>query len=151
MYRVVELLAGLAIAGICIQIARARPWLPRPGDLCLLALPYVSLIAGLCFYAAQVFRTRGIAVTPGYYVYALVVPVAILLIAGLSRLLPFRSRALPIPCAAFILIAIEQFGIWFVMFPYYAGLIRHRDNGSLAAAHPAILEWTITGESKSVF
>jgi hypothetical protein len=134
MYRIVELIAVLAIAGVCAQTVRKRPGLPRPGGLWLLALPYLTMVAGLCFYATQVFRTRGSAATPGYYLYALVVPTAVLLVAGLARLMLVKLRLLPVPFAALVLIAVEQFGACCVMFPYYAGLIRHLPNGALPAA-----------------
>ena len=134
MYRVVELMMLAAIVGVCTQVVRERSELPRPKELGLLALPYVAMIAGLCFHAAQVFRVRGSAATVGYYLYALVVPESILLIAGIARLMPAKMRLLPIPIAAFVLIGVEQFGAWFVLFPYYAGLIQHNANGGLPAA-----------------
>jgi hypothetical protein len=137
MYRLAELLAILGFAGMCLQTVRARRGLPRPPDLWLLALPVLSMIAGLCFYAAQVFRNRGSAGTPGYYLYALIVPEAILFLTGLARLMPVRLQLLPLPVAALILLGIEQFGAWFLMFPYYAGWIRHNANGSLPAARIA--------------
>jgi hypothetical protein len=71
----------------------------------------------------------------------MVVPESILLIAGIARLLPPKMRLVPIPVAAFVLIGLEQFGAWFVQFPYYAGLIRHNAAGKLPAAHIEQL-WT---------
>ena len=134
MYRVVELMILVAIVGICIQALRERPGLPRLQELILLALPYLVMIAGLCFHAAQVFRARGSAATAGYYLYALVVPEAILLIAGIARLMPAKMHLAPVPIAAFVLIGVEQFGAWFILFPYYGGLIRHNANGRLPTA-----------------
>jgi len=134
MYRVVELMMISAIVGVCTQAVRERSGLPRPRELGLLALPCLTMISGLCFHAAQVFRVRGSAATVGYYLYALVVPESILLIAGMARLMPANMRLLPIPIATFVLIGLEQFGAWFIMFPYYAGLIGHNASGRLPAA-----------------
>jgi 4-amino-4-deoxy-L-arabinose transferase-like glycosyltransferase len=134
MYRGVELMMVAAIAGVCIQAVRERPGLPQPRELGLLALPYLTMVVGLCFHAAQVFRARGSAATVGYYLYALVVPEAILLTVGIARLMPGRKRLLAVPIVAFVLIGLEQFGAWFVLFPYYAGLIRHNPNGGLPTA-----------------
>jgi hypothetical protein len=134
MYRLGELVAILAIAGISVQTVRKRAGLPRPSDLWLLALPYIAMVAGLCFYAVQVFRTRGSGATPGYYLCALAVPEAVLLVAGLARLMPVKLQLLPVPVVALALVAIEQFGVWFIMLPYYAGLIRHLATGALPAA-----------------
>jgi hypothetical protein len=134
MYRVVELMILVAIAGVCVQVMRARPGLPRRKELGLLALPFAVMIAGLCFHAAQVFRSSGSAGTVGYYLYALVVPESVLLIAGIARMIPVKMRLLAVPTAAFVLIGLEQFGAWFIMFPYYGGLIRHNGDWSLPTA-----------------
>jgi hypothetical protein len=134
MYRVVELMLFVAVVGVCTQMVRERRGLPNLKGLALLALPYLVMLAGLCFHAAQVFRARGSAGTVGYYLYALVVPETILLITGMARLMPAKMCLLPVPIAAFILIGMEQFGAWFVLFPYYAGLIRHNANGRLPTA-----------------
>lgn len=137
MYRVVELMILAAIVGVCLQVVRERSGLPRPGELGLLALPYAAMIAGLCFQAAQVFRTAGSAGTMGYYLYALVVPESVLLIAGIARMIPAKMRLSPltaVPLVVFVLISLEQFGSWFVLLPYYGGLIRHNAGGSLPTA-----------------
>lgn len=135
MYRVIEVLAFLALLGVSRQLIRERSGLPLRRELAVLLLPYVAMIAGLCFHAAQVFRIRGAAATVGYYLYALVLPEAILLVAGLACLMPRKLRSWPIAIAVFSLIALEQFGDWFLLFPYYSGLIRHNPNGRLPFAH----------------
>jgi len=134
MYRVVELMLFVAIVGVCIQAIWERTGLPRRKEIGLLALPYLTMVAGLCFHAAQVFRIRGTGATVGYYLYSLVVPESILLIAGLARTMPARMRLFPIPVVTLVLIGLEQFGAWFVMFPYYTGLIRHNALGRLPTA-----------------
>jgi hypothetical protein len=139
MYRVVEAMVLVAIAGVCAQFVRPLSGLPRPRELGLLTLPYLAMLAGLSFHAAQVFRARGTAATVGYYLYALVVPEAILLIAGLARLMPAKIRLLPVPIVAFVLLGLEQFGCWFVLLPYYAGLVRHNADGRLPTVRIAQL------------
>ncbi len=131
MYRIVELMLLAGVAGVCVQMVRERSGLPRAKELGLVALPYLVMTAGLFFQAAEAFRARGSAGTVGFYLYALVVPESVLLVAGLARLMPAKMRLLPIPLVVFVLIGLEQFGAWFVLFPYYAGLIRHNVNGSL--------------------
>jgi hypothetical protein len=130
MYRVVELMIVAAIAGVCVQVVRDRSGLPRPKELGLLALPYLVMVAGLGFHAVQVFRAGGAAGTMGYYLYGLVVPEAVLLIAGIARMI----RLWAVPVVVFVLIGLEQFGAWFVLFPYYGGLIRHNAAGGLPTA-----------------
>ncbi len=135
MYRVVEVVMLVAMAGVCIQVVRPRSALPRPKDLGLLALPNVVMIAGLCFHATQAFRAHGGSTgTLGYYLYALVVPESVVLIAGIARTIPARIQLTAIPLAVFVLISLEQFGAWFVLFPYYGGLTRHSADGRLPTA-----------------
>jgi 4-amino-4-deoxy-L-arabinose transferase-like glycosyltransferase len=135
MYRVIEIAMLAALAGIFIQAIRKREDLPQPKALGLLALPYATMLLGLGFHAAQVYRTTGTAGTLGYYLYALIVPEAILLVAGLARLVPARMRLQSIPVIVSLLLALELFGAWFVMFPYYSGIIRHTPSGGLPTAH----------------
>lgn len=135
MYRVVELIMFVAILGVCTQVVRERSRLPKRKELVLLVLPYLGMVAGLCFHAIEVFRARGSAATVGYYLYALAVPESILLVSGIARMIPAKLRLLTIPFVVIVLIALEQFGAWFVLFPYYAGLIRHSVNGGLPTAH----------------
>jgi hypothetical protein len=134
MYRVVELMILIAIAGVFVQVVRARSELARPKELGLLALTYTVMLVGLCFHAAQVFRAGGAAGTMGYYLYALVVPEAVLLVAGIARMAPVKMRLWVVSIAVFVLIGLEQFGAWFVLFPYYGGLIRHNAGGRLVTA-----------------
>jgi 4-amino-4-deoxy-L-arabinose transferase-like glycosyltransferase len=148
MYRIVELMMLAAIAGICAQVVRERSGLPWAKELGLLALPLLAMMAGLGFHAAQVFRVRGSAATVGYYLYALVMPESILLIAGMARLMPAKMRLLPVPIAVVVLTALEQFGAWFVLFPYYAGLIRHNSSGRLPTAR---MEQFWNGGAKTFF
>lgn len=134
MYRIVESIFVAAIVGACMQMVRQGPGLPRRKELELMAIPYMTMVAGLFFHAAQAFRARGSAGTVGYYLYALVVPESILLIAGMARLMPVKMRLLPVPVTALILVGLEQFAVWFVLFPYYAGMIRHNARGGLPTA-----------------
>ena len=49
-------------------------------------------------------------------------------------MIPAKMRLAPlavVPIVVFVLISLEQFGAWFVLFPYYGGLIRHNAGGSL--------------------
>ena len=110
--------ALLAIAAVS---AALKMW--RRRDLLWLAPLVASMIAGLAYHAVTGFRSTGDAGTMGYYLYCLVVAEAILMVAGLGRWI------------ALGFLAIEAFGLWIYMLPYYSGLISHDPSGNLPAGH----------------
>lgn len=116
MIRGVEALLALAAAGVAVRMFRRR-------ELLWLSALLLSMIAGLAYHAITGFRSTGDAGTMGYYLYCLVVVEAILIVAGIGRWI------------ALAFLAIEAFGVWIYMLPYYAGLIFHDTSGNLPAGH----------------
>src|ERR1700680_1977891 len=112
MYRVIEVAFVLGFIGIAFQISFERRSLAEPKYLYILTLPCLILLLGLCFHAAEGFRSSGGAGTMGYYLYSLVVPQVILLVVGLSRLVPQRMALLVILVLVTIFIALEHFVTW---------------------------------------
>ncbi len=131
MYRVIELVFALALLGLVLQFARPRASLPKTKPLCVLGMPWLFLLLGLCFQAVQAFRGSGNVGTTGYYLYGLIVPEAILLLVGLFRLLPDGRGFWVVPVIALFFALLEQFGTNFILLPYYAGLIQHNSQGNL--------------------
>lgn len=115
MYRVVEIL---------LLIAAVRMWRRRE------VIPLVALIAcflgAMAYHAVAGLRAINDPGTMGYYLYALLVAEAILFAAGLGRWTPVLAIAF---------LAIETFGDWVYMLPFYAGAIRHDATLHLPAAH----------------
>jgi 4-amino-4-deoxy-L-arabinose transferase-like glycosyltransferase len=132
MYRVIELVFVLAFFGLVLHFVRPRTSLPKRSPLGMLMMPCVFLFVGICFHAVQSFRSAGNIGTFGYYMFALIVPEAILLLVGLFRLLPDDWRLLAVPVIALFFALLEQFGTTFVLLPYYAGLIQHDSQGRLS-------------------
>jgi hypothetical protein len=145
MYRLIELVALLGFVAVVSQISWERSSLPKPTRLLALGLPCLLLLLGLCYHASEGFRSSGKAGTMGYYLYSLVVPEAILLVVGLSRLLPRRWMLLPIPILVTIFVALEQFGTWFLLLPYYTGFIQHDATGHLPALRISQLGGSVDG------
>jgi hypothetical protein len=116
MIRGVEALLAIAAAGVAVRIFRRR-------ELMWLSALVACMLAGLAYHAVTGFRSTGDAGTMGYYLYCLVVAEAILMVAGLGRWI------------ALAFLAIEAFGVWIYMLPYYAGLIFHDASGNLPAGH----------------
>jgi hypothetical protein len=79
------------------------------------------MLAGLAYHAVAGFRAAGDAGTMGYYLYCLIVAEAIIFVAGIGRWI------------ALVFLAIEAFGLWIYMLPYYAGFIFHDASGNLPA------------------
>jgi hypothetical protein len=116
MIRGVEALLALAAAGVAVKMFR------RP-ELVWLSALVLSMIGGLAYHAITGFRSTGDAGTMGYYLYCLVVAEAILIVSGIGRWI------------ALAFLAVEAFGVWIYMLPYYAGLIFHDASGNLPAGH----------------
>jgi len=133
MYRSIEAVFVLGLLGIVVQFVRVRSQLPKAGTICILAMPCMLLLAGLCFHSIQGFRSAGNIGTMGYYLLSLVVPETILLSLGLFRLLPGRLALLVAPVLAILFNALELFGTTFLLLPYYAGKIQHDSTGHLPA------------------
>ena len=61
----------------------------------------------------------------------------ILLAVGLARLSPPRWQLAPFPLLAVMFVALETFGTWFLLLPYYTGMTSHSVSGGLPAARLA--------------
>ena len=133
MYRAIELVFVLAMSGLVLHFVRPRKSLPERTSLCVLIMPYVFLLLGALFQAVQGFRSAGNIGTMGYYLFALIVPEAIVLLAGLFRLLPDIYSLFFVPVLALFFNLLEQFGTTFLLLPYYAGIIQHDGSGHLPA------------------
>jgi hypothetical protein len=122
MYRAIELIMLAAVTGLAVKFARKR--ISEPIAVCTGAL--VAFIAGMVYFAYATWRATGDAAVMGYYAYALVVPEAICLVAGLAT-----RFVIPAVVAAFALV--EVYGTVFLLMPYYGGLTAHTARGSVPA------------------
>jgi hypothetical protein len=141
MYRVIEILMLVSLAGICAQLLWPAPFPPGRVRLVLLLLPQCFFWIGLAYRALASYQSTRVAGTLGYYPWCLAVPEVLGLIAGLQRITPARLRAFCAPFVTICLTAIEIFSTNFLVIPYYAGLTTHRPGGSVPAAHLSAL-WT---------
>jgi len=133
MYGVIEILLLPAAIGTILQLSRRRQDLACSARLWFAGLPCACLFVGLCYHAALSWASfRGGSL--GFYLYALVVAEIILLVTGLARLVPARWMLAPFPVVALIFVAVEAFGNWFLLLPYYTGVTAHTVSGALPAA-----------------
>lgn len=135
MYRVVEWIWIFSLAGVLLQICDWREGLDSRLDLLLVLLAPATLLLGLCFHAAQTMQATGIPGTLGHYMYALGAPEGILLVVGLQWWLPYRWRTLPVPLLVTVFAGLDLFTSWFLLLPYYTGIIQHDVQGRLHALH----------------
>ena len=133
MYRIIEAIYVAGFLGMCLQIVRPRQALAKPSRIVLLATPYFALFAAHCYHAAIAYQSTGRAASLAHYLYGLVVVEAVILVVGLGRLLPARWALIPAPFLVAVFLALEMFGTWILLLPYYSGLIRHGAGGSLPA------------------
>ena len=98
---------------------------PSTGHLIVL-LSFCGLFwLGLGYDILLTYVSVGVSSSTGWYMYCLIVPELLLLYYGLRAALPARAHTwiLPILTTAFFLL--DAYGIYFLLVPYYTGLIFH--------------------------
>jgi len=130
MYRIVEIVFVLGAGGLAWRLALHST---RTARLVVIAMPLLTLLLGLFYQAITSQTATGKAGTMGYYLYCLVIVEMILLVEGLTGLLPYRLELTAVPFLTFTFLGIELFGTVCLLLPYYTGLIGHDANGSLRA------------------
>jgi hypothetical protein len=110
----------------------------RPAIAALLAI-YLNFWLGQLYNVVILYLSKGLSGSMGWYIYAVVAAEVTLCVAGLRGLLPRRVSpriAATIPAIGATLFALlDLYTVHAAAIPYYAGIIRHRANGSLAALH----------------
>jgi hypothetical protein len=100
-------------------------------QICIAVL--LSFWAGMGYYAFTTYLATGEAAVLGYYAYALVVPEAVCLIAGISALVPGSGTRFIVPGLVVCFAAMETYGAVLFLMPYYAGVTAHTARGSVPA------------------
>ena len=138
MYRIVELMFFAAFVGLVVRFARKR--LPLPLAICIAV--QLCFWAGMGYFAFSTYLATGEPAVFGYYAYALVVPEAVCLVAGLSV-----TRWI-VPALVVCFAAMEVYGTVFLLMPYYAGITAHSLRGSVPAMQASRL---VNGGMAEVF
>jgi hypothetical protein len=114
-------------------------WVRRPMKDLLLV--YSVFWLGQLYNVVLLFLSKGASTSMGWYLYAAIAAEVILCVAGLRRF--FRAWAAA--AGVFLFALLDLYTVHVVAIPYYAGMIRHKPNGALAAFHPA--DWIGLGET----
>jgi len=134
MYRVVFWLFVLGVMGLIRGRIRSVS-----GALSLI-ICYAVFIAGLIYYATQVFQETGTSVAEGWYLTSFIPAEAVLFSAGLQSSLGARWRWVGI-AAQVLLLALLIYSSAFIAMPYYSGITAHKADGHLATYHPQLSDF----------
>ena len=120
IYHSFYLLIAVSVAGVIRTAIRDR-------RLDVLLIFYSCFWAGQLYNVLLLFLAKGASTSMGWYMYCVILPEIVLLTVGLKRW--------GVAVAAICFGALDFYTVNFVSLPYYAGLIRHRPDGSLENFH----------------
>jgi len=139
MYHVFNWWVLLIIAGIVMLVVRqVRSRFEWKTSISLQSILIPGLLWGgfllaTVYHGVMNYLNEGVGASAGWYLYAVIVPEAILIVAGLSAFRFSRSLILGLMGCS---ILVEIYATNWILIPYYAGLIRHTASGALQAFHP---------------
>ena len=89
---------------------------------------YVFFWLGLLYDIVVIRLATGVSASTGWYMYAVVLPELLLVTAALYSLAPQRIHWAILPSIAAAFAAIDLYGVYFLLIPYYAGIIQHAND-----------------------
>lgn len=96
MYRVFELIAAAGAIGLGVHMLRTirhSRW-SASQDLLILLLAFATMCSALAYHSLVIFMMKGISTGIGWYLYAVIVPEAVLLAVGLRNQWALASTCL---------------------------------------------------------
>jgi hypothetical protein len=145
MYEVLEGLALLLIAGVIVMAVRSlrsRPDGPSLTNIFAVALMFGGFLAALAYHVLISFMNSGISATCGWYLYAVVLPEALLAITGVMAFGRWGRKLLLLVMGSFA--ALELYATHWLLIPYYTGMTAHAPSGALESFHPGRAGITFT-------
>ena len=128
MYRVIDWSAFAGTLGLLRRPTQIPVTLPA------LAVVYAGFVAGLVYYATQVFQASGLSVIQGWYLASFIPLEGVFFVAGLRTLFLTRWQ-IPARLMQSFLLALLVYSELFVAMPYCAGITSHQADGHLATYH----------------
>jgi hypothetical protein len=101
----------------------------------MLGLLEACFCASLAYQVTLAQIVYGKPMTNGWYLYCLVFAEIVLVCAGLMALLPRRRRIWAPVGLVGLFVALDVYGMNFILIPYYLGLIGHSAAGRLQTFH----------------
>jgi hypothetical protein len=145
MYHLLYAVIAAAACGIALLICAAAR---RNGNsIGIIAAPafatalaiYGAFWLGQLYNVLLIYASKGIAVSMGWYGYAVVGAQTAPCVAGLSALLPRRFRGWSIAVGVSLFLLLDLYTLYGLELPYYAGIIAHKTNGGIAGLRAADL------------
>ena len=139
MYHIFNWWTLFIIAGIvmlAVRQVRRRPEMKTPitlQSILILCLLWGGFLLATVYHGVVNYLNEGPAASAGWYLYAVIVPEAILIVSGLSAFKFSRSLIFGLMGCS---IMVEIYATNWILIPYYAGLIRHTASGALQSFHP---------------
>lgn len=113
---------GLALLGVLRGLLKDRFRSPK---LFIVLSIYAFFWLGLLYDVLLIYVSIGVSATPGWYMYAVVVPEVLLVAYGFYSLFPERWHRAILPAIATSFAVIDLYGTATLLVPYYTGLIAH--------------------------
>ena len=142
MYRLVELVAMIACLGLLLLAGRIVSRFRKRGALgrfgagaVTVGSAYLLMCAALGYNVLVVWMAKGYAATCGWYLYAVVIPEAVLLALGLTVLTGRTWSTFAVAGGALICAGLDLYTVNLVSVPYYTGMTFHKASGFVGAFH----------------
>ncbi len=120
---------------------------PSTGHLIVLLSFCGFFWLGLGYDVLLTYVSVGVSSSAGWYMYCLIVPELLLLYYGLQAALPARAHTWILPTLTTAFFLLDAYGVYFLLIPYYAGLIFHPSaSGQVSPASAADLWHVGTAE-----
>src|SRR5262249_6233137 len=134
MYRVFEGIGVLALLGFvraAFGLSNRSEIDIRGRHLAVLAGVYCCFLIGGAYHVLVNFINSNISTSTGWYLYVVVVPEILLMMAGLFYLFPTAWRRHCVPAVIVCFTLLELYTVHFLLMPYYTGFIDHAPTGGL--------------------
>jgi 4-amino-4-deoxy-L-arabinose transferase-like glycosyltransferase len=122
IYAVFAFAMAISAFGVVRLIASDRF---RSGTLFAITTLYTFFWVGLLYDVLVIYIATGISSSTGWYLYAAVLPEVLLAALGLYALTPRRWHGRVLPAIALAFAAVDLFGMYYLLLPYYTGIITH--------------------------
>ncbi len=145
MYRIFKylfLLSGLGLLlAVCFGWMGKRRRLYSTRAMLCIASFYSLFWFGLLYHVLLVFLRTGVSGTKGWYLYTVIGAELVLLAYGLFSLLPVNWRGISLGGVVTFFCLLDFYGMFFLLIPYFTGMIRHDGLGERSVFSPFAMAW----------
>lgn len=118
MYRLFEIAGVVAAAGVLVCMVR---WTRARCRVVVLAAAYAFMCMAVAYHALVVYLVHKTSTAIGWYLYAVIVPEAVLLGAGMAALFGIRYAGRMVAGVCVLAGLLDLYTVHFVLTPHYTG------------------------------